>query len=235
VVVAAALPCMAGSAVASPRTVRSAHWGVARVGIGRGASPTHPGKPTGDAPGVSSAHGCTVTLTSSVDGGLIVPTDQSFCLNGAHIHGGTRVQPGGEVTIRDSTIDGGLSSYGATSVWVCGSTVNGPTFVADGTGTVMIGADGDDGSALCADDALHGGVTVVWNLAGVEIGGDWITGPVTVIGNEGPAFSGSDVGAEVEGNHISGPVNCSLNSPAPTNDGLANTVSGPERGQCEGF
>jgi hypothetical protein len=56
-----------------------------------------------------------------------------------------------------------------------------------------------------------------------------------VIDNEGPAFAGSEAGAEVEANHISGPLTCFANTPIPTNDGLPDTVTGPELGQCKGF
>ena len=59
--------------------------------------------------------------------------------------------------------------------------------------------------------------------------------PLVLAGNEGPAFEGTDVGAEVEGNHIFGPLACTGNSPEPTNDGLPNVVFGPEWGQCKGF
>jgi hypothetical protein len=234
VLLACALLAAVGSGVASARTVHSQELGTGDVGIGLGVTPAHLRRHRVASPIVNSGPGC-VTLTGSVNGGLVVPTNEAYCLLGAHVHGPTSVQPGGEITIGNSTLDGGLSSYGATSVWVCGSTVNGSTLIASGGGTVMVGADGDDGSAECAADTLHGGVAILWNLAGVELGGDWITGPVTVVGNEGPAFRGTDVGAEVEGNHIAGPLNCSSNSPASTNDGLQNTVTGPENGQCEGF
>jgi hexosaminidase len=235
VLLACALLATIGSGVASAHKVHSQEWGIADAGIGLQATPTRLRRHKGSSPIVNSGPGCPVTVTGSVDGGLVVPTDQTYCLLGAHIHGPTSVQPGGELTISNSTLDGGLTSYGATAVWVCGSTVNGSTLIANGGGTVMVGADGDDGSAQCAADTLHGGVAIVWNQAGVELGGDWITGPVAVDGNEGPAFRGTDVGAEVEGNHISGPLSCSSNFPAPTNDGLQNTVTGPEKGQCEGF
>jgi hypothetical protein len=58
---------------------------------------------------------------------------------------------------------------------------------------------------------------------------------VTLVDNEGAAFEGSDVGAEIELNHIAGPLSCASNSPAPVNDGLPNEVTGPELGQCAGL
>ena len=39
----------------------------------------------------------------------------------------------------------------------------------------------------------------------------------------------------VEANTIGGPLGCVSNSPAPTNDGYPNAVSGPRSGQCSGL
>jgi hexosaminidase len=178
---------------------------------------------------------CTLTLTSSINGGLVVPMNQRYCLLGAHIHGSMAVQPGAEVILEGATIDGGFTSSGATEVRICASRVNGPTTVQNGGGTVLIGADVDDGSTYCPADVLHGPLTIGWNEAGIEVEGGWITGPVTVTNNSGPAFRGSDAGAEIEASHITGPLMCTGNTPAPTNDGLKDTVTGPETGQCAGF
>jgi hexosaminidase len=202
---------------------------VAPPGFGR-IAPPHPVQV-----GFSSPTGCTSTLTGSVNGGLVVPSNARYCLLGAHIHGGTSVQPGGEVILEGATIDGGLRTNQATDVRVCASRVNGPTTIQNGGGTVLIGAALDDGAAACPGNTLHGPLTISSNLAGIEVESDWITGPVTLTNNEGPAFLGSEAGAEVEANRISGPLTCSGNTPAPVNDGLPNTVTGPETGQCAGF
>jgi hypothetical protein len=178
---------------------------------------------------------CTTTITTSVNGGLVVPMNQRYCLLGAHVHGSMAVQPGAEAILEGTTVDGGFTSNGATEVRICASRVNGPTTVAEGGGTVLIGADVDDGTTYCPADVLHGPLTISWNEAGIEVEGGWITGPVTLFHNVGPAFAGSDAGAEVEANHISGPLSCVANTPTPVNDGLKNTVTGPETGQCAGF
>jgi hexosaminidase len=218
-----------GAGVASADPVESHHIGVIPPWIGRSVSP-HPLK--GEVPPPTS---CTSTLTGTVNKGLVVPAGQWYCLNGADVNGPTWVRPGGGITIEGSTLNGGLRSFGAVNVRVCTSTVNGPTTVLGGSGTIMIGDAGDDGSTDCVGNTLHGPVTIIGNLASVELGADWITGPVTVIGNKGVAFEGSIVGAEIELNQISGPLTCHCNSPTPTNDGDKNTVSGPELGQCAGF
>jgi len=195
------------------------------------APPWHEGKPEAPPPPSS----CTTTITGAVNGRLIVPTGQWYCLKDAQVRGSVVVLPGAGVTVEGSTIDGGVSAYRAVNVRVCTSTVNGPTTAVAGSGTVLMGDAGDDGATDCNGNTLHGPVTIICNHGAVELGEDVITGPVTLIGNEGPAFSGSDVGAEVELNEVYGPLICKFNSPEPTNDGLKNTVSGPELGQCAGF
>jgi hypothetical protein len=179
---------------------------------------------------------CAVTVTGAVNGGLVVAQGERYCLIGARINGSVSVQAGSGVIVEGSTINGGLrSTEGAADVRICASRVNGTTIIQNGGGKVLIGADVEDGSTECPGNTLHGGVTISSNLAGIELEGDWITGPVTLVDNEGPAFAGSDVGAEIELNHIAGPLTCNANSPAPVNDGLPNNVTGPETGQCAGL
>jgi hypothetical protein len=161
--------------------------------------------------------------------------NQRYCPLGAHIHGSMAVQPGAEVIPRRHDRDGGFRSNGAAEVRICATGINGPTSVQNGGGTVLIGADIDDGTTYCPADVLHGPLTISSNQAGIEVEGGWITGPVTVTNNEGPAFRGSDAGAEIEASHITGPLTCTGNTPAPMNDGLKDTVTGPETGQCAGF
>jgi hypothetical protein len=179
--------------------------------------------------------GCTSTLTGTINGGVVVPTGQRYCLLGAQVNGGVWVSPGAGVEVQESRVNGGVGAQEANYVRVCDSLVNGPVAARDGIKYVMIGDDGDDGTPGCGSNLVHGPVVLIHNQAGVEVGGDWIAGPLVLAGNEGPAFEGTDVGAEVEGNHIFGPLACTGNSPEPTNDGLPNMVFGPEWGQCKGF
>ena len=179
--------------------------------------------------------GCTSTLTGTINSGLVVPSGQRYCLVGAQLEGGVTVTPGAGIVVQASRVDGGLRAEGSNYVRVCDSEINGPSSVHDGTKFVMFGDADDDGTPVCGSNLLYGPVTLIHNKGGVEVGGDWITGPLVLLGNEGPAFEGTDVGAEVEANHIYGPLACSCNSPEPTNDGLPNVVYGPEWGQCKGF
>ncbi|WP_327086126.1 hypothetical protein OIE66_27785 [Nonomuraea sp. NBC_01738] len=53
-----------------------------------------------------------------------------------------------------------------------------------------------------------------------------VQGPVSLVRNDGPIVSGSTV---------TGPLTCTSNTPAPVNNGLANTIGGPPAGQCRGL
>jgi hexosaminidase len=60
----------------------------------------------------------------------------------------------------------------------------------------------------------------------VTIDGATVTGPLSLQNNK------VATAPIVTGNHIGGPLSCARNSPAPSNDGLPNTASGPKSGQC---
>jgi hypothetical protein len=111
--------------------------------------------------------------------------------------------------------------------------VNGPTTIQNGGGTVLIGAALDDGAAACPGNTLHGPLTISSNLAGIEVESDWITGPVTLTNNEGPAFLGSKAGAEVEANHISGPLTCHATRRRRSTT-ATEPVTGPEAASARG-
>ena len=201
-----------------------------------GGDPTHAKSSGQTTVGVSATPACSRTLTGSVNGGLTVPAGQTYCLNGARVNGGLTVSPGAAVVIGGgSSVNGGLSSEQATFVQICASTINGSTSIQHGSGTVIIGDAGDDGSPSCAGNHLNGSVTVSYNTARVELGANAITGPVTVNHNQGSDFDDPAAGPEIESNHITGSLGCSANTPPATNDGHKNTVNGPETGECAGF
>ncbi|PZS15325.1 MAG: hypothetical protein DLM64_00010 [Solirubrobacterales bacterium] len=96
---------------------------------------------------------------------------------------------------------------------MCGSTINGPTTVQNGTNAVIIGDDGDDGSPSCAANKLNGPVRLSGNTARVELGANAINGPVTVNYNSGSDFDAPTAGPEIEANHINGPLGCTAQPP----------------------
>ncbi|MGD0834534.1 MAG: hypothetical protein ABSA40_08960 [Candidatus Dormibacteria bacterium] len=80
-------------------------------------------------------------------------------------------------------------------------------------------------SATCAANALTGAITLSQNTVPVALGGSTVTGAVSVTSNVG----GPTV---IEGNHITGPLSCSGNTPTPTDDGNPDSVVGARSGQC---
>lgn len=112
------------------------------------------------------------------------------------------------------TIDGehvGPLTVAEGTTCIDGGTVRGPVTVTTGAGLVV------------TDAAVHGPVHTS-GAAQVEIIGSSIHGAVSVTGTAGPTV--------LSDNEIDGPLACSGNDPAPSNQGLANTVHGPQSGQC---
>jgi hypothetical protein len=198
-----------------------------------GFSPS-PGVKGADRPATSA---CTRTLSGDIPGSLTVGSGTT-CLTGARIGGKVSVQPRAALSALNSTIIGPLSSTQGAGLTLCGSTVAGKVTVASSTGFVLIG-DGGDGSVSCRGNTIQGSVTLgPGNLAGTELGGNKIQGKVEVKGNTAPTFPSratEDAATEVEANEIGDVLICSGNAPAPTNDGLANSVAGTSKGQCAGL
>ena len=173
---------------------------------------------------------CTTTITGTH--GPLVVSSGATCVSNATIHGGITVLPGAALSVSNSIVDGGITSTGATAFTVCQSRVNGATTVSASTGFVLIGDAGDDGSPACGGNTLNGLLTLSGNMRQFELGQNLIHGGARVINTSGPGPNLEDSSPEIEGNRISGALSCSGNSPAPTNDGRPNTVTGLRSGQC---
>ena len=173
-------------------------------------------------------------ITGTVNGGYTVHTGQSICIIG-RINGGTTVQSGGALYLNGATINGGLVSTGATGLRFCGSTLNGAVSITGSTGFMTIGDGADDGPPGCAGNTfnLTLSLTVSNNTRGLEFGANNVTGAVSFSGNTGAGPTPEDAVPEVEGNKITGTLSCATtNSPALTNGGQRNTVTGLKSGQC---
>jgi len=175
--------------------------------------------------------GCTSTITG-VRGGLTVTTGSSTCVVNGSVTGGITVQAGAALSISNSTVNGAVTSTGAAAITVCNSTLNGATTVTGTTGFVLIGDGGDDGSPPCAGNNLAGMLTLDSNTGQVEFGRNTITGGASLTNTSGSGPTVENSTSEIEGNIISGDLACSGNTPAPTNDGQPNTVTGTRSGQC---
>jgi hypothetical protein len=173
-----------------------------------------------------TAGGCTTTITGTRHGPLSVGSGIT-CITGASLSGPVTIPAGATVAVSQSTLAGPLNSHGAGTVSICASSIAGPVTVTGSTGLVLIGDNGDDGAPGCGSNTIAGPVTLTGNTAGVQLGGNTIHGPVTLTGN-----SGGTAAPAVEANHISGPLACTANTPAPADNSQPNTVSGPASGQC---
>jgi hypothetical protein len=191
-----------------------------------------------DTPGtVSGSFTVTVNSPATVSGsspGPLFISSGTF-VNGATVAGPVFVLPGAWAYVANSTISGPLISIGASALTVCGTTVSGPVSAQNTTGTLLLGGGPDASTeptdaAPCPANTFQGPVGLSGNRGPVELGGSHVTGPVSLTNNSSPGPA-----PEVEANTIGGPLTCSGNSPAPTNDGYPNTVSGPRSGQCSGL
>ncbi len=172
---------------------------------------------------------CLTIVTGKVNGGLTV--SGSTCVNNATVDGGITVQPGAALSLNNSTVNGGVSSLDAKAVTFCANTIRGATNISTTTGFVLIGDNGDDGFS-CAGNDLRGGLTLSANAGQVELGGNQIHGGASIANTTGNGPTIENSITEIEGNHISGQLSCTNNSPAPIDDGSPNPTTAGGRGQC---
>lgn len=170
--------------------------------------------------------GFTNCITANQNGGLTVPSGQTYCITSTgKVTGGVTVQPGGGL-VYYGTVTGGITSTGAVGIWLCGTSVSGGVSVTGSTGQVVIG----NGSS-CAANSIKGGLTVSSNTGGVQIVGNNVTGGITVNNNSGPTPTSVQY---VGGNSFTGGLACSGNVASLSNNGQPNSGSGTRSGQCAG-
>jgi large repetitive protein len=168
--------------------------------------------------------GCTV-ITGTHNGAVTVT--QATCLQGATLNAGVTVSAGGSLLIDHSRVTGPIVSDRAAAVRICASSTDGIVSLTRTSGFVLLGdgADNDDvGVAPCGGNAIRGVVNVASTSGSVELGGNTVTGTISLSGSTGSA-------AEVEGNRLTGALFCTGNSPAP-NDGGETNLAVARLGQC---
>lgn len=171
-------------------------------------------------------------ITTTVSG-LTVNAGQSICVSSpGKVTGPVTVNAGGALSLTGAQLSSSLTANGANALLVCGTTVGGSVSASASTGFVMAGDGGDDGHPACAGSTFKGSVSITKNTGGFEVAADKISGSASFTGNTGTGPYWQDASPEIEGNTISGSLSCSGNSPAPTDGGQPNTVSGPRSGQC---
>ena len=167
---------------------------------------------------------------------LVVQAGQAICIKaGGSIGGNITVNAGGALYDFGGPVAGNVTSVGATAITFCSASVSGNVSISLSTGPVLLGDAGDDGLPACGGDTIGGNVGLTSNLGGDEVGGTTVGGALTLTGNAGVLPGPEGRSTEVEKNSISGSLSCTLNVPAPTNDGQANSVKGQRTGQCAGF
>ncbi|MFB7445937.1 Ig-like domain repeat protein [Streptomyces mirabilis] len=173
----------------------------------------------------------TVSCTNNITGspGAVFTSGESTCIVNATIGGTVHGAADGALFISNSTIRGSVLSFNGMLLSVCRSTVTGTVNVTGASGFVMVGDPGDDG---CTGNKIAGSVLLGNNRSGLEVVANQVGGSVQVAGTTGTGPFPEDTRAEIEGNTIGGSLSCTGNTPAPTNDGNPNTVTGSRIGQC---
>lgn len=91
---------------------------------------------------------------------------------------------------------------------------------------------GDDGAPACAGNTIKGGLFVDQSQEQAEVGGNQVAGDLMVDNSSGTGPDQESGTTEVEANTVKGSLNCTGNSPPPTNDGHPNAVTGHASDQC---
>jgi hypothetical protein len=172
-------------------------------------------------------------INGTINGGYVVKSDTAICITGK-VNGGITVQARGALFLNGAVLNGGLTASGSTGLRFCGSTLNGAITITGSTGSIMIGDGGDEGPPGCAGNSINTTtLTLANNTGGLELAGNNMTGLVTLSGNTGVGPTAEDSSPEVEGNSIVGTLSCSTsNTPAITDGGQHNTITGLKSGQC---
>ena len=185
----------------------------------------------------------------SLNSGTVSFTGAGVCVIDANQAGSASYLPAPEVqqkltigytrTITGTHFGPLILTGGQSVLLAAGARVLGPVIVRTGAaldveGAAIIGllrADGATAIRACNATIIGpitlangSGPVLLGGTSGAPCGEDTIFGPVTLSGNTG--------GVVLAGNTIRGWVSCSGNSPAPTDGGQPNNVSGPATGQC---
>jgi hypothetical protein len=189
---------------------------------------------------LASVPPCTTTIIGTNAKPLTVSSGMT-CLLDATQDGQVTVEPGASLSVKNSTVNGTVTATSPSGISYCGSTEYGALTVTGATGPLTLGN-------ACAADTISGSVTITGASAMVTVGeldqhgtltmendtggiyfvSSQINGQVYVENNTAPV----PVEIGVAGNTVSGSLYCSGNNPAPSDNGIINTVSGTASDQC---
>ncbi len=166
---------------------------------------------------------CTTTVTGE-SGPVVVPAGQVTCINNATVTGSVTVQPGGALVMNAAKVYFGVSAQGAAGIRICGSQIA-PS--DDGVGLSVTGSFGPvvvgDGTADCPRNDIAKNVAFATNQS-LRFDSNRVTGGVSVV-----ATASAPV---VAANQVIVGLDCTDNTPPPTNEGRPNRVFGARTGQC---
>ena len=161
---------------------------------------------------------CTTQLTSGTFNNVSVPRNATCILNTpVKVEGNVSVAAG--ATLDTESIDGSILANGAALIFIDSSSID-KNINAAGTTRVEV-----FGSLVDGNITVSGASFIA------------ITGGNSVGGNVNDSMNNTGAGNTniISGNLIGGNLVCAGNTPPPTNNGSANTVSGNEVGQCAGL
>ena len=118
---------------------------------------------------------------------------------------------------------------------MCGSTVNGDIRVSGSAKFVLFGDAGDDGAPACAGNTLNGSTTIFASRGRAEVSANAISEDLIINDSSGTGPDEGRMRTQIEANTIGDDLFCFGNTPAPTNDGRPNSITGESFGQCIGF
>ena len=164
---------------------------------------------------------CDRVYTGSVNRNVTLSSGTT-CFADANVAGNVTIPAGARISITNSTIAGSVDTSGAPGALViCGSKIRNSLNASGVTGVVVIG----DPSIGCAVNTVTNDLTATRNGSGLRIIGNTVGGSVTVRSNAG----GPNI---VGGNKITSGLACSSNTPAASNGGSPNSVTGSRSGEC---
>ena len=192
------------------------------------------------------ANPCTTTITGTNATQLTVTSGET-CLVNATQNGQVTVEPGAKLSVANSTINGTVTATSPSGISICGTTESGTLTVTGATSPVILGGVSEG----CAPDTIPSSVTVTGATAPVTalklkqngtltLEND--TDQVTLAGSQlnGRVYVENDAATapgeiEVSGNTVTGSLHCTGNNPAPSDNGIINTVNGTATDQCAGI
>ncbi len=174
----------------------------------------------------AAAFACTTDIIGgTIKESVVVSAGTSCTLNGAVVRGGVTIEPGARFQANNGTeIRGAVTATAPSSFFIANTVVRGGVTVTGGTDMASLTVRD---SQVRGDLVLTGNVTTVGR--GIEVLRNTVRGSVVLRNNM------TGILISVEANAIEVNLDCSGNTPDPTDVGHPNTVGGVATGECVGL